>query len=53
MRCKGEPAMKKDIKAGTQRYVETIGIDLGDKMSRYCIVKVTEKLSKKAASATR
>jgi transposase len=30
--------MKKDIKAQTQRYVETIGIDLGDKMSRYCIV---------------
>jgi transposase len=30
--------MKKDIKTHKQINVETIGIDLGDKMSRYCIV---------------
>lgn len=30
--------MKKNIRSEKQRNVETIGIDLGDKMSRYCIV---------------
>ncbi len=30
--------MKQDIKTEKQMDVETIGIDLGDKMSRYCIV---------------
>ena len=30
--------MKKDIKTKTQMEMETVGIDLGDKMSRYCIV---------------
>src|SRR5260370_6610916 len=38
MRCRGEPAMKQDIKTQKQTDVETIGIDLGDKMSRYCVV---------------
>src|SRR5258706_1168242 len=38
MRCRGEPAMKQDIKTEKQMDVETIGIDLGDKMRRYCIV---------------
>ena len=30
--------MKKDIKTKKQMEMETIGIDLGDKMSRYCMV---------------
>src|ERR1700739_1846196 len=37
MRGREEPAMKKRSKMPEQRR-ETIGIDLGDKVSRYCIV---------------
>src|SRR5690606_28262024 len=43
IRCKGEPAMKKTIKEAVTRPArqpacETIGIDLGDKISRYAVI---------------
>ena len=44
--------MKKSSKTQKQMR-ETIGIDLGDKVSRYCIVDGKGKWWKKAASATR
>jgi len=45
--------MKKLSKPGKQMPEETIGIDLGDKVSRYCVVNREGEVVEKAVSVTR
>ena len=44
--------MKKLSKPGEQIPEETIGIDLGDKMSRYCVVNQEGEVVEEGSAAT-
>src|SRR5207249_2115097 len=48
-RCKRRPAMKKNSTGKKRQGKETIGIDVGDKSSRYCVLNGDGEIVKESS----